>query len=532
MSQLKLNLQQHVNWLLVLIVCFGLLLRLYGLTNSVTDWHSFRQADTASVTKEYVKRGIDLLHPRFHDYGNVASGKDNPEGYRMVEFPFINAGVALVLRTIPGLDLVVTSRLASILFSLGTIISLYFLGKRWANESVGYLSALTYAALPYVVYYSRVILPEPFFAFFLTFSFLSFDLWLENKKFGWYVGALVSYALALLLKPFALFFAPVLAYLALRHFKYKVFFQPLLYVFGVSLLPLVWWRHWITQYPEGIPVTDWLFNSIDGKPIRFKPAWFRWLAWERYTKLILGGGTAVAALFSIGTKNKARELILVWGSCVFIYLATIAAGNVRHDYYQSITIPLFSLAVGQGLWVISQLKDNKKLLAIWAVIVALITLITKFPEPGTIEQFVPSWILIAVWAGLGGWILYAVIRKVSFKFLGAAVATGLFITSLIIGHWFVHGYYSTRPDYEEAGAAVDRLVPADAKIIAPAFADTLFLFQTNRAGWALGGEIDDKIAQGATYYVSTAYDDEAKELEQKYQVIEKTKNHIIIKLSR
>lgn len=464
----------ELNWILILIVVMAFSLRLFGLTGTITDWHSFRQADTASVTREYVKHGIDLLRPTYQDLGNIQSGLDNPNGYRMVEFPFINAGLAVILRTFPYLDLVIVSRLFSILCSIGTVISLYYLGKRWANPAVGYLSAFVFASLPYAVYYSRVILPEPSFTFFVTVAILLLDVWLETHKFRWYLLSFIAFSLALLLKPFALFFAPVMAYLAIRHYKKRVFFQPLLYAYILSLAPMVWWRTWIQQFPEGIPASNWLFN---GDGIRLRPAWFRWLGWERYTKMILGGANLVV-LLSLVKKDKLRELLIVWGGCVLLYLVVIATGNVRHDYYQSITLPVVALAMGQGLWVIYHFFYMRK------------------------QQ----------WIGIG-------------------LTTGLLLASILISREFVAGFYGTRADWEQAGQAVDRLTPADAKVIAPAMSDTALLFQTNRTGWTLGGEIEKKIEQGASYYVSTAYDDEAKLLESNYQVIEKTANHIIIKLS-
>lgn len=464
------------NWILLAILVLALSLRLYGLTNSLTDWHSFRQADTASVTREYVKHGIDLLRPTYQDLGNIQSGLDNVHGYRMVEFPFINAGLAVLLRSFPFLDLVVTSRLWSILASLGTTVCLYYLGKRWANQTVGYLAALVFASLPYAVYYSRVILPEPSFTFFLTASILSFDLWLtttSRRRWGWYLLALASFALALLLKPFALFFAPILGYLAITKYRWRVFLQPGLYLFGLSLVPLFAWRHWIQNFPEGIPASSWLLN---GDGIRLRPAWFRWLGWERYTKMILGGANLIV-LCSLWAPNKLRQLLVVWGGCVLLYLVVIATGNVRHDYYQSITLPWVALALGQGWW------------------------------------------QLAVWLR----------TRVNLRF-SLIVVSGLFLASILISRHFIIGFYRTRPDWEQAGQAVDRLTPADAKVIAPAMSDTALLFQTNRTGWTLGGEIERKIELGAGYYISTAYDDEAQQLAAKYQVIEKTDNHILIKL--
>lgn len=73
---------------LILILAFGL--RLYKINNPVADWHSFRQADTASVTRNFVNEGINLMMPRYDDLSNIQSGKDNPQGWRMVEFPVYN----------------------------------------------------------------------------------------------------------------------------------------------------------------------------------------------------------------------------------------------------------------------------------------------------------------------------------------------------------------------------------------------------------------------------------------------------------
>ena len=85
-------------------------------------------------------------------------------------------------------------------------------------------------------------------------------------------------------------------------------------------------------------------------------------------------------------------------------------------------------------------------------------------------------------------------------------------------------------EYIHAGEAVDRLTPLDAKIIAPAFGDTQFLYQTNRIGWPIGMDIPDKINRGATFYVTTTLDDEAHELMAQYQILAQTPEYVIIDL--
>ena len=113
--------QTLISIVAVIFVLIGFGVRLSHLTSPLADWHSWRQVDTASVAREYVKHGIDFLHPTYHDLSSIPSGKENPAGYRMVEFPLINGFVAWLSTAIPGLTKVeihVVYRFIDIVFSL------------------------------------------------------------------------------------------------------------------------------------------------------------------------------------------------------------------------------------------------------------------------------------------------------------------------------------------------------------------------------------------------------------------------------
>ncbi|HSW89452.1 MAG TPA: hypothetical protein VLH19_01110, partial [Patescibacteria group bacterium] len=97
----------------------------------------------------------------------------------------------------------------------------------------------------------------------------------------------------------------------------------------------------------------------------------------------------------------------------------------------------------------------------------------------------------------------------------------------------VKGYYQINHwAIIHAGQIADKILPADAKVIAPYQGDTAFLFQTNRTGWPIGFDIDKKISEGAAYYVSVNFDDETNALMKKYTVIAKTKEYVIIDLTK
>lgn len=490
---------------LLLILLAAVLLRLYKVNNPVLDWHSFRQADTASVTRQYVKHGIDLLQPRYHDLANIQSGMDNTDGYRMVEFPIINAIVALVVKAVPVLSLEVTHRVVSILFSILTLTFLFLLVKEVSGIKVAYATSIVFAVLPYNVFYSRAILPEPGVVMGLVGSLYFFYIWLKEKKLQWYVVSLVLVIWAILLKPFVLFFFPIFVVIAYQRFKRTILKQPLLYLyFLVSLLPVLWWRSWITHFPSGVPASEWLFDGMvtphphwlphnkltslihqlfgyNPEGLRYHPAWFRWLGYERLIKLFLGyTGVIFLATALYGLKKKELRILATSWFCIALYFTVIARGNVQHDYYQVMIIPFIAWTVGRGMVMAQSLLSRyfTHLLAFLVVVV-------------------------------------------------------IFFSSLLFSWKLVKGYYNiNNPEYLVAGSAVDRLTPTTAKVIAPAFGDTMFLYQTNRTGWPIGYDIEEKVQLGATHYISTSYDDEARELEEKYFTIEKTPSYILIDLTR
>jgi len=472
------------------LLFLAFIVRLYNISTPLLDWHSFRQVDTASVTQEFVVNGVDILLPRYHDLSNIQSGKENPEGWRMVELPLPQALVAVIVRAVPAFSLVVVSRLLTVFFSLITLISIYYLVRDISGEIPARLSALVFAILPYSVFYSRVIMPDPIMVGLSSAAILCFWLWTKKYHSRYLLLTGLLMALSLLIKPFSLFLAPVFLAIAITEFAkigWKKIIQAVV-IGGISLLPLLWWRNWILQFPAGIPASDWLYNGpINEVPPRLRPVWFRWLWYERLTKLMLGyvGVTFLfsnfISFFSKITKRTRNELLIYgsWWLAVILFFIVIARGNVQHDYYQIFMLPILSISVGRGMYLLFNLlkKYNKRIayLSVSSIFIAM---------------------LFLAWQQVKGY--------------------------YVINHW----------EYVEAGARVQALTNPEDLVIAPAFGDTMFLFQTRRRGWPIGFEIDKKIAAGAQYYITTSYDDEARELEKEYLTLEKTDKYLFLDLQK
>lgn len=459
--------------ILLTVFILGFAVRIYKINAPLGDWHSWRQADTASVSREYYKNGINLLKPKYHDLSNIQSGYINLEGFRMVEFPLYNAFHALFARiVVPRVTFEGAGRLISIFASLISAYFLFLIVQKETDWSTGILAAGFFLFLPFNIYYSRTILPGPLMVAFSLASIYFID---TLPIIGLILGAS-----ALLVKPYAIFllFPSYFVLTVKNKLKIKNFLRLACYVLFVTI-PLISWRWWIQQFPAGIPVNQWLLNQNN---IRLRPAWWRWLFAERLGKLVLGYWGLIP--FGIGliykTKNKFSLLFYSLFGGIFAYFVIFAWGNVQHDYYQIIAIPVVAIFLALGS--------------------------KFFLHPPKNIQKIPSYLLL--------------------------ITSCLLLFSFSWYH--IREFYKiNHPEIIAAGKKVDNIIPKDAKIIAPYQGDTAFLYQTNRKGWpAVTRSIDELIEMGADYYVSVNYDQTTAELKNKCQVLEENDGFIIINLNQ
>ena len=168
------------DFLLLSLILFGAcIVRLYHFSYPVLDFHSWRQVDTASVSVNFIKYGFDILHPKFHDYSKGVSLLDNPQGYRFVEFPIYNIFQAGLFFFFSSLTIEEWGRIVSITSSLGAIVFLYFLVRKYISSHAAFWSAFFYAFAPYSVFFGRTILPDQMMVMFLLGGFYFFDKSLE-----------------------------------------------------------------------------------------------------------------------------------------------------------------------------------------------------------------------------------------------------------------------------------------------------------------------------------------------------------------
>jgi len=466
--------------LLVLVFILAFALRLYRIENPIADWHSWRQADTAMVTRNFVKEGFTPIFPKFDAlYSlNWPLGDLNPNRYFLAEFPLYNS-LVYPFYLFFGIN-TIYSRLVSIFFSALTTVFLYLLVKKYSSKFTAFFSALFYAILPFSIYYGRVIMADPLHIFLTVLSLYLFTLFLEKEKPLLAVLAPLSLTLTLLTKPYALVLGLPIFILFIQKYGSKIIKKiPLiLFLLALSLGPFLLWRYHLSLHPEGQFGTAWLINSTK---IRFTPAFFRWIIFERLIKIILGGAGVARFLLGLAKPKEKKEWFFYfsWLLAISIYISYVATGNVTHDYYQLPLLPLICIFLGLGTEFFFKMAK------------------------GTVHKIFNS-----------GLLLITIVFTVAFSWYQVK-------DYFNVNHWaIVH-----------AGQKADEILPLDAKVIAPYNKDPAFLYQINRLGWTfLPHELDVLIEKGATHYVSVNYDDLTNQIMKKYQTIEKNDEFIIIDL--
>jgi len=484
MNVLKIT-QKFEILLLVIILFLGFIVRLYRFNGPIADWHSWRQADTSAVSRNFVQNGFDLLHPKFEDLSNVPSGLENPNGYRFVEFPIYNVLQAVGSKLSNALTLEEWGRLVTILASLFSSLFLFFLVKKRFGRIAAFLTTFFFLFLPFNIYYSRTILPDPSMVTAILGGTYFFDRWLEKDKPSIlsfkFLLSLIFTAAALLLKPYALFFTLPMIYLAFEKFGFLGIFKKWqLWLFLIiSVVPLALWRIWMTQFPAGIPASAWLLNAGN---IRFKGAFFYWIFADRIGRLISGyWGIAFIILGIIGNYTKKNFLFLSsFALSSLLYVTVIARGNVQHDYYQILIIPTLAILMGVGAASLLDRADGYK------------------------------------------------------KFVNYAVLLVVVLFTIFFGWYYARDYFNiNNPSIVVAGEAVDKLTPKDAKVIANYDGDTSFLYQTKRNGWASFEQpLPEMIKMGADYLVLANPTSVDMGLGKTYKVIAHTSQYVIFDLKQ
>lgn len=363
--------KKYLLWFL-LVLALGV--RLYQVNSPLIGFHSWRQADTAAIARNFYENGYKFLYPQV-DCGGASAG------YVETEFPIYSFTVALSYKFSGVQEF--WGRVWSVIFSLLTIYFLYLLAKKFIDPKTAFWSALFFSFLPLNIYYSRTFMPESAMLLCSVLGVYLFSWWLDSAKLRYFFLSLIFTALACLLKIPTLYLGLPLFYLAWLKFGKKVFLQWTLWVYAILVfLSLgLWYYHAhqiYLQYGVGFNIWgegpdkwrnwDLGFSFKFWNKIFFKNLAERYLTWFGFPILVVG-------LF-LKRENKAEKLFDFWLLALLVYLLIVAKANFVHEYYQlPLMLPaaVFMGKVYARHWD-SRIFQNKKSLGLTVFLVGTLVL--------------------------------------------------------------------------------------------------------------------------------------------------------------
>ena len=314
----------------ILLVAIGV--RLYHIGFPVAGWHSWRQADTAAIARNFYQNGFNIFLPQI-DWGG------STPGYLESEFQLYPFLVALLYKVFGVNDMF--GRLVSVLFSVLTVYGLYQLTRKYCSERVALWSAFLYSVIPLNVYFGRAFMPESAMLMFSVLGIYWFSEWLENESWISFSISLLSITLAALLKIPALYLGLPLLYLAFCKYGYGLFKKlPLcLYAFFVFLPVELWYYHAHQIYlASGLTFRIWEVGTdkwgnldIISTPKFYNDVFFKSIAERHLT--YAGSIPFIVGLF-IRRQKREERVFDFWLIAVIIYIIIVARGNQVHEYYQ------------------------------------------------------------------------------------------------------------------------------------------------------------------------------------------------------
>lgn len=470
--------------ILFFILIIALSFRVYKISTPLADLHSWRQVDTASVARNFTRDGFNLTLPKYDDLSNVQTGIENPKGYRFVEFPIYNAMFAFTYNLIPSTPLEIHGRLVSIFFSLIIIAILYYIVFKEQGRIAAVIASSIYAIFPFFVFFSRVILPETTALGFVFISIFFLYLWKDSKnikKWPFFFLSLIFFSMSILVKPFTIFYGTALLCLFIIRYNFTIIKRIDFYIYFIlSIIPFILWRVHMLQFPEGIPASEWLITTINTseglKNILFRPAFFRWIFFERINNLILGG--FLTSFFVIGLIKKRASLFLYSiGLSALLFLLIFQGGNVQHEYYQTLILPAIAIFTALGTTFIIK---NKK-----------IFIHPLFTYP---------------------------------------VIICIFAFSFFISFYKVKDFYNYPSELTQMAKIVSSLTNKEDKIVTDRIGDTTFLYLIDRKGApAVFKSLDELKKDGYDYFVTMNREviDENKEI---YEIVFENDKFALFKL--
>ncbi len=328
---------------LLAIVSLGFIARAATAGAPLFDHHSWRQADTAAIARNFATSRLNPLYPQIDNRGA------RPVGYVATGLELHAFLVALVAQ-VTGFATPI-GRLLSALWYIGSALLVFTLTRGRYGDAAAFASAFIYSCgFPLVLFVERAFLNESLLLC-LSFAVLTAtDRYVRRSSVVWLIVAAVAICLIGAVKPtFLIVVAGVFA-LFLERYGWRGLSRVEPYVLVlVGALAAAAWLTWAAHLGRETGLTFGLTDKLFDAGILTEPGYWRKVSTRLLKDLFGPVGLTAGAIGAVTAWRDRRymELALVAGGIV--YLVVVTPGNYHHDYYQIPLVTGWTILAGLGL---------------------------------------------------------------------------------------------------------------------------------------------------------------------------------------
>jgi hypothetical protein len=326
----------------VALLALGLIARVATVRSSLFEHHSWRQAATAGIAKNFARDRLNPLYPQVEERGAQTHGY--LETCLELDAFLIGLAWSAVGISVPA------GRLLNALLSVVSGILLWQFVKRRYDAETARAALFVYAVgFPLVVWIERAYLNEPVLLLLTFASFRATQGYLDRPSLGALAALIGATMLIAMVKPPHLIVWGPMGALFLEADGARALrrWEPYAIATAGAVAVVAWYTHAAAlKQMTGLayPLRDKLFDGT----LLASPA-FRSRIAETITFDLVGPPGLALGVVGLWLCVRRRRWFEVFGVLSFmVYLVIVAKGNYAHDYYQSALAPVWTVLVACG----------------------------------------------------------------------------------------------------------------------------------------------------------------------------------------
>ena len=358
--------------LFLIILLFGLSVRLYKIDIPLLEFYPSRQIQTAEITKnlfydsEFLKPKVSYLGPEKKIF--------------LLEAPIYNSIVVLTYKIFGGVNETL-GRAVSVWAWLIAAFLIYSISRMF-TKNIGSLTALYfYTFSPLSVLISKSFQPDQWMITFSLAAIFTLLKWTKNKKVVYFVISSIFASLAILTKLPAIIFLLFPLLLLILTTKLKIGRLFFLYFF-VACLPVGVWTAYgfLLKDFSGVSHSAFSVGNWFGINLFWNRQYYYNVFGFEYHLVLLPTGIL---LFIVGIFQKLKpdqRFLYFWLFGVFAYFIIFNKHNMTHEYYHLPMLPIACLFIGiacENMWssLIRRISVKPSLIIFVLVAFTLITML-------------------------------------------------------------------------------------------------------------------------------------------------------------